>query len=231
MNDNEPKQPDFSMIIASAVHDMKNSLSMLLHSVDQMCDALPDDWKQKNNTTTVKYEAERVNSYLIQLLGLYRLQNKKLSLHIDEYFLSDLLEEQVAHYEPMLNDKNIELTVSADESFVWYFDREIVLGVLNNALNNASRYTKSQIEIVAKEENNFLVIEIHDDGKGYPQDLLDSAPGEILNNINFQTGSTSLGIYFAEMVTRLHTQGDRKGSIKLSNGGRLGGGVFSIYLP
>lgn len=224
-------QPEFSLIIASAVHDMKNSLSMLLHSVDQMCEELPDDWKQKNNTTTVKYEAERVNSYLIQLLGLYRLQNKMLTLHIDEYFLSDLLEEQVAHYEPMLTDKNISLNIITDDSFAWYFDREIVMGVLNNALNNASRYTKSAIEIIAREENNFLIIEIHDDGQGYPKLLLESPPGEILNNINFQTGSTSLGIYFAEMVTRLHSQGDRQGSIKLSNGGKLGGGVFSIYLP
>tara|TARA_R110001599_G_scaffold11253_5_gene53828 strand:- start:4245 stop:4934 length:690 start_codon:yes stop_codon:yes gene_type:complete len=225
------KQPDFSMIIASAVHDMKNSLSMLLHSVDQMCEELPDDWKQKNNTTVVKYEAERVNSYLIQLLGLYRLQNQMLTLHIDEYFLSDLLEEQVAHYEPMLTDKNIRLSISTDDDFAWYFDREIVISVLNNALNNASRYTESAIEIVASKEGDYLLIEIHDDGKGYPKLLLDSQPGEILNNINFQTGSTSLGIYFAEMVTRLHTQKERQGSIKLSNGGRLGGGVFSIYLP
>lgn len=223
--------PDFSMIIASAVHDMKNSLSMLLHSVDQMCEELPDDWQQKNNTTIVKYEAERVNSYLIQLLGLYRLQNQMLTLHVDEYFLSDLLEEQVAHYEPMLKDKNIKLSISADDSFTWYFDREIVISVLNNALNNASRYTKSAIELVAREENGYLVIEIHDDGKGYPKLLLDSQPGEILNNINFQTGSTSLGIYFAEMVTRLHTHNERQGSIKLANGGRLGGGVFSIHLP
>jgi K+-sensing histidine kinase KdpD len=225
------QQPDFSLIIASAVHDMKNSLSMLLHSVEQMCEELPEEWQQRNNTTTVKYEAERVNSYLIQLLGLYRLQNKMLSLHIDECFVGDLLDEQVAHYEPMFKDKNISLTTDVDSNLVWYFDREIILGVLNNALNNASRYTRSKIEICAYLEDEFLVIEIHDDGKGYPSLLLESAPGEILNNINFQTGSTSLGIYFAEMVTRLHVQGDRKGSIKLANGGRFGGGVFRIYLP
>ena len=99
-----------------------------------------------------------------------------------------------------------------------------------NLKSMSSKFT-DKIEIIAKEENGYLVIEIHDDGSGYPDLLLESAPGEILNNINFQTGSTSLGIYFAEMVTRLHVQGDRKGSIKLSNGGSLGGGVFSIYLP
>jgi len=225
------QQPDFSMVIASAVHDMKNSLSMLLHSVDQMCDELPDDWQQKSNTTTVKYEAERVNSYLVQLLGLYRLQNKMLTLHIDEYFLNDLLDEQVEHYEPMLVDQDISLTTHCEDNLNWYFDREIILGVLNNALNNASRYTSTAIEIHAYQDEGFLKIEIHDDGKGYPELLLSNSPGEIINNINFQTGSTSLGIYFASMVTKLHTLADKHGSIELANGGKLGGGVFTIKLP
>jgi K+-sensing histidine kinase KdpD len=227
----DEQQPEFSMIIASAVHDMKNSLSMLLHSVDQMCDELPEEWKQRGNATTVKYEAERVNSYLVQLLGLYRLQNKMLSLHIDECFVQDILDEQSAHYSPMLGDKNIQLKIDCDPSLSWYFDREVILGVLNNALNNASRYTKSVIEITARTDKEALVIEIHDDGEGYPEKLMNSSPGEIINSINFQTGSTSLGIYFAAMVTKLHTQGDRYGKITLSNGGLHGGGVFSIYLP
>lgn len=228
MSDNTP---DFSLIIASAVHDMKNSLSMLLHTVDQICDELPDDDKSKKTTSTLKYEAERVNSYLIQLLGIYRLQNKKLSLHVDEHFVRDILDEQFAHYSAMLADKDIVLTLDCEESLCWYFDREIILGVLNNALNNASRYTKGNILIRAFETNNHLSIEIHDDGTGYPESLLSAAPGEILNNINFQTGSTSLGIYFAEMVTRLHQNNGQEGKISLMNGGEYGGGVFSIELP
>jgi K+-sensing histidine kinase KdpD len=229
MNDNQV--PDFALIIASAVHDMKNSLGMLLHSVDSMCDELPEEWRKKPNVATVQYEAERVNSYLVQLLGLYRLQNKLLSLHIDEYYLEDLLDEQVAHYTQVLQSRNINLNISVAKNLTWFFDREIILGVLNNALNNASRYTKSNIEITASIDDKYLLIEIHDDGIGYPKDLLESPPGEILNDINFNTGSTSLGIYFAAMVTKLHIQGDLHGHIKLSNGGRLGGGVFSIYLP
>ncbi|MFT5718081.1 MAG: K+-sensing histidine kinase KdpD [Oleiphilaceae bacterium] len=229
MNDNQV--PDFALIIASAVHDMKNSLGMLLHSVDSMCDELPEEWRKKPNVATVQYEAERVNSYLVQLLGLYRLQNKLLSLHIDEYYLEDLLDEQVAHYTQVLQSRNINLSISVAKNLTWFFDREIILGVLNNALNNASRYTKSNIEITASIDDKYLLIEIHDDGIGYPKDLLESPPGEILNDINFNTGSTSLGIYFAAMVTKLHIQGDLHGHIKLSNGGRLGGGVFSIYLP
>jgi len=230
MNSQED-QLDFALIIASAVHDMKNSLSMLLHSVDTLCEEIPDEIKDKLNTSTIQYEAERVNNYLIQLLGLYRLQDKKLSLHIDEHYLEDLLEEQVAHYREMMAGKNVDLTISAESDLVWFFDREIILGVLNNALNNASRYTKSAIHVSAKEENGFLVIEVQDDGAGYPSEMIKADPGEIMKNINFKTGSTSLGLYFASMVAKLHTEGTRHGQIKLSNGGKFGGGVFTLYLP
>lgn len=225
------EQPDFSMIIASAVHDMKNSLSMLLHSVDMLCEELPEQLKDQTQVSTVQYEAERVNNYLIQLLGLYRLQDHRLSVHIDEHYVRDLLDEQVAQYQTMLNGKNIELTIECDEDLTWFFDREIILGVLNNTLNNASRYTKGHIIAMAKVIDNELVIQIHDDGEGYPTAMLEADPGDIMKNINFRTGSTSLGLYFASNVAQLHKQGERKGRITLENGGKLGGGVFSIHLP
>lgn len=229
--ENQKEQPDFSLIIASAVHDMKNSLGMLLHSVDTLCDDLPDELKQQLNTSTIKYEAERVNSFLVQLLGLYRLQNQKLSLHIDEHYLSDLLDEHKAHYQEVLDNRGVELITETDPSLTWYFDRELILGLVNNALNNASRYTKDKICLCAYQDGDHLVIEVHDDGDGYPASMLDADPSDINKNINFRTGSTSLGLYFASQVARLHVEGERSGYIELSNGGKLDGGVFRVKLP
>lgn len=228
---NQSQDPDFSLIIASAVHDMKNSLGMLLHSVDNLCNELPEGFEQHTSAGTVKYEAERVNAYLVQLLGLYRLQNKKLSMDIDEHFLADLLDENRAHYQEMLDNKHIQLSIDCEDNLAWFFDREIILGVINNALNNASRYTKGKIELSAKLVDSLLVLEVHDDGDGYPESMLNLDPEAINNNINFRSGNTSLGLYFASRVAKLHTQGELKGHIKISNGGKFGGGVFSVYLP
>ena len=222
---------DFSLIIASAVHDMKNSLGMLLQSVDSLCDDLPDQLQENANTVTIKYEAERVNNYLIHLLGLYRIQNDRLTLNIDEYFLPDLFDEQKAQFGAVLAARGIQFETECDEFLSWYFDREIILGIINNALNNASRYTEKKIMLVAEERENCLVMEIHDDGPGYPEWMLNADPSQINNNINFKTGSTSLGLYFASEVAKLHKQKGVKGRISLSNGGRLGGGVFAVYLP
>ena len=45
------------------------------------------------------------------------------------------------------------------------------------------------------------------------------------------TGNTHLGLHFANAIAALHSAGERKGFIKLLNGGQFGGGVFEIWLP
>jgi signal transduction histidine kinase len=224
-------KPDFSFIIASSVHDMKNSLGMLINSVETLCESLPEELKDALNTSTIQYEAQRVNNDLIQLLGLYRLHNEMLSLAIDECHVADLFEEQMAHYQETLANRGVSLACECAPDLAGYFDREIVLGVLNNALNNATRYTRSRIELVAGSCDGGVLIEVHDDGVGYPEKLLNTEPGKALKGINFHTGSTNLGLYFASRVAELHRQGERTGHVVLSNGGRLGGGVFTLFLP
>lgn len=224
-------KPDFFFIIASSVHDMKNSLGMLINSVETLCESIPPELKDALNASTIQYEAQRVNNDLVQLLGLYRLHNEMLSIDVDEHYVSDLFEEQLAHYQETLASRGVTLRCHYQETLSGYFDRELILGVLNNALNNATRYTKTEIELVAYAADGGLYLEVHDDGGGYPEQMLLGQPGAEMKGINFHTGSTSLGLYFASKVATMHCQGDKQGRVALSNGGRLGGGVFSIFLP
>jgi K+-sensing histidine kinase KdpD len=179
---------------------------------------------------TLQYEAERVNNDLIQLLGIYRLENQQLRLQVDEQYVSDFLEEQAARYGTLFESRGIAIELACDADTIGYFDHDLVAGILNNTLANAARYTKDALKLQAEFEDGWLVISLADNGRGYPKAMLD-APGEILSGINFQTGSTSLGLFFSAKVAALHVQGDKQGRIELTNGGELGGGIFKIYLP
>lgn len=220
---------DFSTIIASAVHDMKNSLGMLLHSVDEVRETVPESIRQSDAFTTLQYEAQRVHGDLVQLLGLYRLQQDKLSASVEEQIVPDFLEEQVARHEPLLEGMGIELSVNTD-AVDGYFDPQLVGGVLTNVINNAIRYTKGQLQLNAREDEGYLVISVEDDGNGFPDGML-NAPLKEINSLDFKTGSTNLGLYFADRMARMHREGDREGFIRLRNGGELGGGVFELWLP
>lgn len=220
---------DFSMVLASAVHDMKNSLGMLLNSLDDLRREQTELLSESPKFNTLQYEAERMHNDLVQLLGIYRLGENNLSAHIEEHFVPDFLSGHMARHTPLLEGLGIEFDLEAD-NINGFFDEDLLTGVLNNTLNNALRYTRKRIKLRATEQDGYLVISVEDDGIGYPESMQHTGTPDF-KALDFNSGSTSLGLFFASSVASLHTQGDRTGSIRLHNGGSLGGGIFEIWLP
>lgn len=220
---------DFSMVLALAVHDMKNSLGVLLTSLDELRVGNEDRLDDSPKINTLQYEAERIHNDLVQLLGIYRLGENNLSAHIEEHFVPDFLSEHLARHTPLLRGLQIECAIDA-EKVNGFFDADLLTGALNNAINNAIRYTKTRVRLTANERDGYLVIGVEDDGEGYPDHMQHSGTLNF-KSLDFNSGSTSLGLFFVSAVADLHREGERTGYIKLRNGGVLGGGVFEIWLP
>lgn len=228
----------FAMMLASSVHDIKNSLGMLLNTLDSVIEETPiTSDAQRSQFATLKGEAARINNSLIDLLGLYRLQEKQLPLRIQEVFVADFLEEQVAANELLFSIRQLDVTCDCSDDLRAYFDPALIAGVLSNVLVNASRYASHSIRVLATpHEKNGVAIAISDDGPGFPDKMLQaygSEPTRFDNTdrgIDFHSGSTSLGLYFAAEVAHLHRRGDRHGSIILTNLQPLGS-CFRLTLP
>lgn len=224
-------QLDFSFVLASSVHDMKNSLGMLLHTLESMlAETPPENESQKRMFSVLGYEASRINSELVQLLSLYRLQHESLRVRLDEHFVIDTLEDQIDRNDVLFQARGIVAEVVCDPDLKWYYDSELLGGVINNVLVNGARYSKERLQVRASEDQGTLCIAIADDGAGYPQSMLD-APFEPNAGVSFSRGSTNLGLLFAHRVAELHRANGRRGSLHLENNGPLGGGVLTLRLP
>jgi len=221
---------EMEMLLASSIHDMKNSIAMILNSVDQLSIDKIKPEKSDKHLAHLRYEASRLNNDLMHLLGVYRMQEQELPIAIDEHEVHDVLHHQYLKNEILLEKSNIQFELDCDEDEVWYFDNELIGGVINNVVVNAVRYSHGNICISARIEDSQLCIEVNDDGNGYPDNMVHSRENP-LKSIDFRTGSTSLGLYFASKVANLHKKGDLYGHVELKNGGKLGGGIFALYLP
>ncbi|MEW6600622.1 MAG: HAMP domain-containing sensor histidine kinase [Nitrospirota bacterium] len=230
MDDNE-KKIDFSAFLASMAHDMKNSLGMLLNTIDEVVSTCkPDKCPSHRYLSQMQYEATRVNFNLIQLLTLYKMDRGQFSINISHYPVSEIIEDIVLQNKPLLDFKGIEIFTECPDDLTWFLDSNLVSGVINNILNNAYRYAKSKILIRVEENNGWLAVGIEDDGQGYPEEMLGTGL-RAGSGVSFATGSTGLGLYFASMVAKLHKNKDREGNISISNGGEYGGGCFTVNLP
>ncbi|MBF0458940.1 MAG: HAMP domain-containing histidine kinase [Nitrospirae bacterium] len=222
---------DFSTVLASSVHDMKNSLSVLINHLDEVVETLEDTNPSSSKLVSqLQYEAKRVNNNLIQLLSLYRLDNSLYSLNIAHTPVYDLIEEVVSQNMSLMEYKGIGIEIDCHDDLSWFFDKELVGGVLSSTLNNSFRYTKDLLRVSAYEKDSHLCICVEDNGDGYPEAMLGGG-SENTRQISFTKGSTGLGLYFADMVAKFHKNKEREGYISIVNGGILGGGIFCICLP
>jgi len=228
MDNSEETNPDISAFLASATHDMKNSLSVLINALEDNLTEL--DAAARRHVAPMLYEVKRVNNNLIQMLAIYKVGNRFYPFDLTENAIDEFVADIAGQNKALLDYLGIGLELDYDPDLTWYFDRELVAGVVSHAVNNAAHYTGDRLRLSVKEADNELVIRIEDNGAGYPESVLET--GDAINRgVNFASGSTGLGLYFSSMVARLHRNRGKTGSLTLENGGAYGGGCLVLRLP
>lgn len=223
----------FTDLIASSIHDMKNSLNMQISALEQMAQTAQQSHDQSalENLERMLYQAKRMDSSLIQLLSLYKLGNAIYPLDMGEHSVADLLQEACLQNQSIMVYKHVAVEIDCPDDCYWFFDRDLVFGVVINALNNAYQYTHDKIRLAAVAGPAGLELRIEDNGPGYPEHMLQEGGVDAKKGISFESGSTGLGFYFSAQVAALHKNGDRVGSLFIENGGAYGGGCFVVRLP
>jgi K+-sensing histidine kinase KdpD len=228
---NNDNSIDFATVLASAVHDMKNSLCLLMQSIENLTASIgAESQATHHHLASAHYEASRLNMGLVQLLSLYRAGLDNLPLNIDQHYIEDLVDEILSTNESYLQHKKINLNVTQPENLAWFLDLDLICILLNDMLINAMRYSECNISLSVYCEDDYLVFKVEDDGPGYPAAMLDAIDIN-MQNFDISHGRTGLGLFFARLIAQAHTNGEKQGCISLYNGGSLGGSVFTLKLP
>lgn len=198
----------------------------MLHNLDFLGEQFPE-LLQCKEFSTLTYEAQRSNYQFIHLLTLFKLEQKDYLLQVDDTNIYELLEDTVDACFNNFKQEDISIEIDCPCDLNWSMDQYLVSSLISNVLNNAYRYTKSKILLIAKIVDDRLCLQIHDDGHGYPQNMLEGATA----NNDSQSSNTGLGLVFAQIIAQLHKRIDKQGEIQLNNGGKLPGSCFTLYLP
>ncbi len=218
----------FPMILASTVHDIKNSLGSLRGLIHQL--SLKQPANQPDDLLQLEFEANRINHSLMQLLAMYKIDSHKFSLNIDAYPAMDLILEAKAQQATVLQVNAIQVIVECSEDLLCYCDGQYVSNALGTILNNAQRYTHETVLISATGQAGYVCFCIEDDGQGYPGHLLNADLSDPAA-FDWVKGNTGLGLYFVAAIAGLHKNRNKSGYVTIDNQSRIGGARFSLYLP
>ena len=234
--------PELLMFLASTVHDMKNSISVLSGTLENLIAAAAPpsvpaapDQPQYEQLGQMLYQTRRLNDNLIQLLALYKEVGKPgYPFDPAAHRVSELVDQVKGQARILLQSRGVTLDVDFPADAIWTFDEDLIIGVLVHAINNAIRYTRDRIGLTVKIDGDYLELRVEDNGGGFPPAILEAGADAMktgVNKVNFLSNSSGLGLYFSSEVAKMHKHRQRHGGIALENGGALGGGSFILRLP
>lgn len=196
-------------ILASGVHDAKNQL-FIAESLIAAAEA-----QHGLTMSEARYAIEAAGDRLSRTLAAYGILRHDATLAVTPALVGDLCEEVGLAQKNHLAGENIELTVDCQVFDEWPLDRDLVTDMLNNAVQNAGRFARSQIRLSAREQDGWLVLAVEDDGPGFA--ALPPTHGT--------------GLMVADRLAALHARKGQQGKLHLSNGSSLGGARFELRLP
>ena len=200
-------------IFAAVVHDVKNQLAELSLRLGKRGDA------QKEVEIAIS-AARRLSEMLL----VHRQENELLSVNSDSVNAADFLAMLAAEYRELFPALLIEINDKNAPDFA-FFDDALVRMAFANAIHNACRIAHSKVQLSAFEQDKMLVLEVRDDGPGYPNAMLAE---DITTPMPVSGRGTGLGLYLARKIAALHHLENRHGFVKLANDG---GAVFRMMLP
>jgi len=217
-------------IAAGIAHEVRNPLASI-RTFAQLLPTKSDDPEFKNEfSKLVVQDVERITRVIQSMLAFARPGTVNVANHP----ATELVEDALTLVQPRLKNKRIEVIRQFHESPVLRVDKQQILQVLLNLLNNAVDALPSEgnirvtvgvhhMEMAQRQsEQRFGVIEIADSGHGIP-----TAVRSRLFDPFFTTKKegTGLGLSISQKIVR-----DHNGQITVSSVEGLGA-AFQVHLP
>ncbi|MGE4510262.1 MAG: ATP-binding protein [Sulfurimonadaceae bacterium] len=170
-----------SNFISSVSHELRTPMNAIINFTDQILEdfdeILEDEELQKESKhylERVLVNAKHLLHLINELLEFTKAESGKIDYDIQQHNINEVIDTAYTNTYSLLINTNIEYRIScAKETLLASVDSRRLLQVLLNLLSNAIKFTKNGfIEIRSFGEDEFVVIEIEDTGRGISQDKM-----------------------------------------------------------
>ena len=191
-------------------HELRTPLTLITGPTEDMAkdESLPAKFRYPLDL--IHKNTNRLLLLVNQLMDVRKIEYGAMKLRISRVELNGFLTEQIENFNVLAQKKNIKLQFSNQYwgKNVW-FDTEMMEKVISNLLSNAIKHTPAGGEIVisAREQDNYLLISVRDNGEGIPADSMKYIFDpfyQVNQEPHADMASSGIGLNFAKYAVNLH---------------------------
>lgn len=200
---------------AIQLEEHEQSLTEFVHEIKTPLTALKLMIDQEEDTTrrqALLFEWSRMNEMLDQQLYLARLNQKHQDLYFEQVSLKRMVIEEIQLTRNICRQRGIGFDIDfKEEEDTVFTDMKWCKMMIRQILSNAVKYSEAgtEIQIISKEVDGHLVLEIKDTGRGIASQDLPRIfeRGFTSTQYRHETTSSGLGLYLVDQIKHsLHIQ-------------------------
>ncbi len=160
-------------LMANVSHDLKTPLTMIRAYAEMVRDiSYKDKDKMDKDLNVIIEETERLNILVNDILDLSKMQADADTLNIEEFDLTQVINEVMRRYEILKTTEDYKFIVDLPEKAIIKADKQKIMQVIYNLINNAINYTGDDkvVYITVKNSKKEYIVEVRDTGKGIKKD-------------------------------------------------------------
>ncbi len=208
-------------------HELRTPIQPILGLTEAVLSKAKDE-SQRELLEVVVRNAKRLRGLIENILDVTRIENQSLTLQKEKFNINRMILDVLEEYESRDNRKNdnVKIVFTPEDDFFVEADKERLMQVISNLMNNAIKFTDEgiiKVTLKSKQENNELIVSIKDTGSGIDSEIAPRLFSKFATKS--QTG-TGLGLFISQNIVEAHG-----GKIWAENNSDGRGSTFSFTLP
>lgn len=225
ISQNEKMQAEF---ISQLSHELRTPLTVINGwSETLLMDENMDD-QTRQGMKVISREAKRLTEMVVELLDFTRMQDGRMTLHVETTDIRSEFEDTVFMYSSRLAQEGLQLNYIENDDCIPRIPcdpqrlRQVWLNILDNAAKHGGE--GGRIEASIHDEGDQVVVRIRDYGPGIPDDEIPLVKKKFYKGSSKARG-TGIGLAVCDEIVEMHG-----GSLTLENADG-GGTLVTIALP
>lgn len=197
--------------IAFAAHELRGPITVIRGYLDVLGDELQDELAedQKELMKRLVVSANRLSSYINNILNASRYDRRHLKVHLGEDSIADIYDTIRDDMQLRASSQNRMLAVSIPEGLPTIAaDRASISEVLSNLIDNAIKYSNEGgvVNVTANADGDSVKVAIEDHGIGMPSNVVSSLFHKFYRSHRSRetVAGTGIGLYISKAIVESH---------------------------
>ena len=200
-----------SDFVANVSHELRTplqSIKMGLETFENNKD-LNKNAEVNNLLPVMTSQSERMENLIRDLLSLSKIELQEHIRPTHEIDLTELLEYVIKTYEKIVSKNNIKLNFHKIDNFKIIGDRDKLIEIFTNLIDNAIKYSEKnkEVTISSKKEGDLNIVSIADQGIGIPKEFIHRITERFFTvdpSKSRSVGGTGLGLAIVKHLVSQH---------------------------